>query len=79
MVYFFLNMLQKLNWQAYSNDDRNKIIENIKDAISSCDGSIMNFNMFSDLAMSISVEIEEHNIMDLYKVLSSILKISDFD
>lgn len=72
-------MFQKLNWQVYTNDDRNEVIENIKNTISACDGSIMNFNMFSDLAMSFSIETEEHNIIELHKDLSTILKISDFD
>lgn len=72
-------MLRKLTWQGYTNDDRNEVIEKIKDAISDCDGSIMNFNMFSDLAISLSIEIEEYNIIKLNKVLSTFLKISDYD
>lgn len=72
-------MQQKLNWHAYSNDDRNKIIEEVKEAISTSGGCILNFNMFSDLALSLSIEVEENRIQDLYKLLSYILKVSDFN
>jgi hypothetical protein len=71
-------MQQKLNWQAYTNDDRNKIIKEVKETIITCDGYIMNFSMFSDLALSLSIEIEENKIQALHKALSHILKVSDF-
>ena len=58
---------------------RNKVIEEVKEAISLGDGCIMNFNMFSDLALSLSVEIEENKIARLHEELSSVLKISDFN
>ena len=72
-------MLKKLNWQAYSGDDRNKSIDEIKRIISASDGCIVNFQMYSDLALSLSIEIEESHIPDLHKALCSILKISDLD
>ena len=72
-------MLKKLNWQAYSGNDRNKTIGEIKEVISKSDAYIVNFNMFSDLALSLSVEIEENKIGDLHKTLSAILTVSDFD
>lgn len=72
-------MKQKLNWQAYSSVDRNQIIEKIKDAISISDGYIMNFNVFSDIALSLSIEIKENAIKKLHNALSNILKVSDLD
>ncbi|MDN5201971.1 hypothetical protein QQ008_11370 [Fulvivirgaceae bacterium BMA10] len=69
-------MLRKLNWQAYTNGDRNKTIEEVKAIISNNDGCIMNFNMFSDLALSLSIEIEENKIPALHSTLSEILKVS---
>lgn len=39
----------------------------------------MNFNMFSDLALTLNVEVEEDQILKLHNVLSSILVISDLD
>ena len=72
-------MLKKLNWQAYCGDDRNKAIELIKAAISNSDGCIMNFNIFSDLGLSLSIEIEENRINDLFTSLNNFLKLSDFN
>jgi hypothetical protein len=72
-------MLKKLNWEAYSSDDRNKTIEETKAIISRNDGYIMNFNLFSDLALTLSIEIEEHRIAKLHEGLSQVLKVSDFD
>ena len=72
-------MKPKLNWQAYSNADRNKIIEEVKDSISKNDGCIMNFNMYSDLALTLCIEIEEYKIIGLHKTLSCKLTVSDFD
>lgn len=72
-------MKSKLSWAAYSNSDRNKIIESVKTTISKNDGYIINFNMFSDLAMSISIEIEENKIQTLHKDLSLIVGISEIE
>ena len=72
-------MYKKLNWVLLSNEDRTKVIEAVKNAISSSDGCIINFNMFSDLALALSIEIEENRISVLHKALSNIVKISDFD
>jgi hypothetical protein len=72
-------MQQRLNLQAYTSGNRNKIIDEIKGAISGSDGYILNFNMFSDYAISLSIEIEEGGIQDLHKTLSQILKVSELD
>ena len=71
-------MLKKLNWDAIATDDRNIVIEAVKDTIATNGGYIMNFNMYSDLGLSLSIEIEESNIGELHKALSTILKVSDF-
>lgn len=72
-------MQKRLNWQAYSNGNRNKTIEEVKEAISRSNGCIMNFTLFSDLALSLSVEIEENKIEALHKSLSSVLQVSDLN
>jgi len=72
-------MQKKLYWKAYANDDRNKVIEEIKNIISINDGCIMNFNIFSDLTLTLSVEIEENKVQILHKALSSILNISELE
>ncbi len=72
-------MQKKLNWEAFSNGKRNKVIEELKNTISSSDGYIMNFNMFSDLALTLSIEIEENKIQTLHKALALVLKVSELD
>ncbi|MDX5584883.1 MAG: hypothetical protein QNK20_08100, partial [Aureibaculum sp.] len=42
-------------------------------------GCIMNFNMFSDLALTLSIEIEENKIQTLHKALSLVVNISEFE
>lgn len=72
-------MPEKLSWEAFTDHSRIQAIEEVKDVISINGGCIVNFSMFSDLALSLSIEIEENRIFGLYKTLSSILKISGFD
>jgi hypothetical protein len=67
----------KLIWTAYSSEPRIEVIEKIKDIISTNDGYIMNFNMFSDLAITFSIEVPEDKITKLHNALKSVLKISD--
>ena len=68
--------MQKLNWQAFSNRQRVTVIEEVKGVISRNEGYITNFNMYSDLAMSLSIEIEEKRIQALHLALSERLTIS---
>ena len=72
-------MLKKLNWEVFSYGERNKSIDEIKEIISKNDGYIMNFNMFSDLAMSLSVEVPENKIVELHKGLSILSGVSDLN
>jgi len=53
------------------------VIDALKNAISSNDGCIMNFNVFSDLALSLSIEIEAYRAKELFKSLAEILSIND--
>jgi len=70
---------QSINWQIFSSNDRNTVIEQLKTVISDNDGCIINSNMFSDLALSLSIEIEEKNILKLHKTLTNIAQVSAFD
>jgi len=70
---------KKLNWQAYTSGNRNKITDKIKDVISHNEGCILNFTQFSDLALSLSIEIEEQHIIQLHDALAEIITIDDLD
>ena len=43
------------------------------------EGFILNFNMFSDLALTLCIEIEEQNINTLYQNLDKIVTLSSFE
>ncbi len=65
-----------VNWTIFSNKERTQAIEDLKTLIEKNEGYIINFNLFSDLAMSLTVEIEERNILGFYKAISNTFKIS---
>lgn len=69
-------MLKKLYWKAYSGKDRNEIIDLVKSSISAHKAYIINFDTFSDLALSLLVGIEENSIQELHEDLSKSLHIS---
>ena len=72
-------MIKKLNWEIFSGKDRNIAIEEVKSVIDSSSGYIMNFNMFSDLALSLSIEIEESGIIALHSELSQLFNLTELD
>ena len=69
--------LNKINWQAFSSDERNKAIEIVKSIIAQNDGYIIYFKMFSDLALSLTIEIEENRISGLYRDLQGSISITE--
>lgn len=70
-------MQQKLHWSGYTNTDRLMVIEQVKHTISDSGGCIVNFNMYSDLALSLTIEVEEDQIIPLHQQLRTILTVSD--
>lgn len=72
-------MKNRLNWDIYSNQERNKAIEEIKEKISSNNGYILNSNFFSDLALSVIIEIEEKKIEKLHRDLGLNMRISELE
>lgn len=77
-------MKNKLNWTLFSNKDRNEAINDLKDIITENHGWIVTSNFFSDLAMNMTIEIQEKDIVCLHSELDksmivSALKIDDID
>ena len=72
-------MTNKLNWKIFSAQDRNKTLEALKDIISSNDGFIVDFNFFSDLALTLTIEIEERRIKGLHSAISQVANISELE
>ena len=72
-------MNNKLNWNIYTSKDRIYAIDVIKKNISSSDGYIISSNFFSDIALSLTLEIEERNIEKLHNAISSEMNISELE
>ena len=45
------HMKKKLSWQVFSNDDRHKVIEAVKNAISHSDGCMLHWHELSNKAL----------------------------
>jgi len=70
-------VIRKLNWQVFTEQERNKAIEELKGKISSHGGDIINLKFFSDLALSLTIEIEENAIRKLYTSIQKSMTISE--
>lgn len=67
----------KLNWKGYSAHERMTAIEEIKRAVESSGGDIMDFHFFSDVSMSFQIEISSDRCMALKSGLSEIMQLDD--
>lgn len=65
-------MRKNIKWEAYTNKNRHEMINKIQTMIMDHDGFIINFNRFSDMVLTLNIEIEENKIPGLYKDLSTI-------
>jgi hypothetical protein len=66
----------RLFWKGFSNENRNRAIHDIEATINKY-AYITDFKMFSDLEISISIEIEESNIDNLYHELEKYITLKD--
>lgn len=64
-------------WTGYSHDERHTAINTLKHIVSKY-GDIVDFNLFSDISISIKIEIEEFKIDELYKDLCSFIGMDKF-
>jgi hypothetical protein len=70
--------MENIFWVGYSNYERSQSIIDIERIINSL-GYITDFKHYSDLAISITIEIEEHKIDILYKKLKNSIMMDAFD
>jgi hypothetical protein len=64
--------------KAYSNDERHSVISQIQSVISKY-GHVVDFMLFSDISLTIKIEIEEFKVDKLYDDLNENLKIDKFE
>jgi len=70
--------MENLFWIAYSNEERHSVINKIQSIISKY-GDVVDFKLFSDISLSIKIEIEELNINKLYDELSHNIGMDKFE
>lgn len=68
--------MQRIYWTAYCNKDRNQAIFELEKIINN-HGFITSFNRFSDIAISLIIEIEQRKINALYNDLVNFCSISE--
>ncbi|NNF33114.1 MAG: hypothetical protein HKN68_03350 [Saprospiraceae bacterium] len=70
-------MIKKINLQAFTSKERNEAIELLKRVISRHDGHIINFQFFSDIAISFTIEITGTGIIGLYEELKKEMSVNE--
>lgn len=65
-------------WTGYCNRERITATSEIEKIVSGF-GFITDFKQFSDISISLKIELEERNIDGLYEALSKYLRLDDFD
>ena len=66
--------MEKFFWTGFSNDERHAAINKIQRVISKY-GDVVDFHLFSDISLSMTIEIEEFKIDKLYDELTKIIGI----
>jgi len=70
--------MKNIFWAGYSNNERHSEIDKITHIIEKY-GDIVDFKMFSDISLTIKIEIEELKIDILYKELKDNIRIDKFE
>jgi hypothetical protein len=70
--------MKRIYWEAFCFKERHAAINEIKEIVNLY-GFIIESKMFSDVAMSFVVEIEEFKVDELYKNLKLHMKLKEFN
>ena len=70
--------MEKFFWIGFSNDERHSAINEIQNVISKY-GCVVDFHLFSDIAISMTIEIDEFKIDILHDELTKIIGIQKFE
>jgi hypothetical protein len=69
---------KNINWKGYTKKNRNLAIHELKNIIGRF-GYILEYNLFSDMALSLIIEIEERKINSLYNELNEYISMEKND
>lgn len=64
--------MKNIFWTGFSNDERHIAIHKIQNTVSKY-GDIVDFYLFSDISLSMAIEIAEFKIDKLYEELSKVI------
>ncbi len=70
--------MENIFWKGYSNEERHSAINKIKSVVSKY-ADVVDFMLFSDISLSLKIEIEEFKIDKLYDELSHNMGIGKFE
>ncbi len=69
--------MERFFWKAYCSKDRTQSITEIRNIISK-HGFIVDFKRFSDVSISMVIEIEKQKVCGLYRNLNEYMNLDDF-
>jgi|GEM_PF-1594416 hypothetical protein len=72
-------MIKKLNLNGISTQDRHLTIDMIQEVIEKQGGILLHHQMFSDVQISMMIEIKESNYLEFYAGLKEFIRISELD
>ncbi len=69
--------MENIFWKGYSKEERHTSIDTIKSVVTRY-GDIVDFKFFSDVSLTMIIEIQEFKIDQLYKELEKNIGIENF-
>ena len=70
--------MDNIFWTGYSNDERHSSMNTVKMVVAKY-GDIVDFNFFSDISLTMAIEIEEFKIDNLYDELVKNIGMDKFE
>ena len=70
--------MENIFWTGYSNDQRHASINTIK-TVATKYGDIVDFKLFSDISLTMTIEVKEINVDKLYNELADTIGMDKFD
>lgn len=68
--------MEKIFWTGYTSMERHSAIHEIRSLVSKY-GDVVDVHFFSDISLSLTIEIEEYNIGKLYHELIQIMELQN--
>ncbi len=70
--------MENIFWTGFSDEERHAAIEKIKRVVSKY-GDVVDVHLFSDMSLSMTIEIEEFKIDQLYNELTKFMGVQEHE